>query len=111
MDDRARRLGENEVLFRELNEAIDGVNRSFAVMTHTMDIVCECANAECLERFLVTLTTYERIRSDPTLFLVLPGHVAPSVEDVVERMEGHFVVRKREGGPAELATEADPRQP
>jgi hypothetical protein len=110
MDERARRIGENEALFRHLNEQIEGVNRSFAVLTQTMDLVCECGNRDCLERLLVTLPTYERIRSDPALFFVLPGHVVPSVEDVVDRAEGYLIVRKKQGDPAELAEATDPRR-
>jgi hypothetical protein len=53
----------------------------------------------------LTIDDYERIHGDPTQFVVVPGHEEPSVEDVVEQDEEYAVVRKKEGGPAELAAE------
>jgi len=43
------------------------------------------------------------------LFLIVPGHDKPSVEDVVEQDGAFAVVRKRDGGPADLAAATDPR--
>jgi hypothetical protein len=53
------------------------------------------------------LDDYERIRSDPTQFVVRPGHDAPDVETVIERHESYWVVRKHEGDPAGLARRTD----
>jgi hypothetical protein len=74
-----------------------------------MTAVCECGDASCSEQIELDLPTYERIRAEPTLFIVRRGHEIPDVEDVVEQHEGFDVVRKHEGGPAELARERDPR--
>lgn len=109
MDDRARRLGLNEALFREVNERIQRVSESLQMTSEQLAILCECGDESCTERVDVSIADYERIRADPTLFFVQPGHEAPDVEDVVERGPGWDVVRKRTGGPAELATELDPR--
>jgi hypothetical protein len=51
---------------------------------------------------------YERIRSAPTHFVVLPGHEIPAVERVVERTGGYVVVKKL-GHAGEVAQETDPR--
>jgi hypothetical protein len=109
MDERARRIGENEALFRRLNEEVEGVNRSFASITRTMDLVCECGDLACLERFVVPIELYERVRGDARRFFVLPGHVADDVEEVVERLDGYVVVQKRPGVPADVAERTDPR--
>ncbi|HET7758913.1 MAG TPA: hypothetical protein VFK62_03240 [Gaiellaceae bacterium] len=55
----------------------------------------------------LTLDEYERIRSDPTLFVVRPRHDRPDVETVTERHESYWVVRKHEGDPADLARRTD----
>lgn len=52
---------------------------------------------------------YEEVRQDPTRFIVKPQHIEPDVESVVEDRNGYWVVRKHEGGPAELARETAPR--
>ena len=110
MDERKRRIGENETLFRAINEEVDGLNRSLAALTdETIHIVCECGSLECQERLVVPLAAYERVRSDPALFFVIPGHEIPSTEDVVEETQRYFVVKKQEGGPEELAEATDPR--
>lgn len=109
MDERERRIGKNEALFREVNDRIERVTESLQVTTENLSILCECGDESCLEKVEVSLPEYERIRSDPALFFVLPGHELPDVEDVVEEAPGYYIVRKRSGGPAELATELDPR--
>lgn len=110
MDDRAHRIGLNEVMFRSVNEQIEGLNRKLGdVSDNSMHIVCECGDASCMDRLVVPVGDYERVRSDSTFFLVLPGHEKPDVEVVVEERDGWLVVRKKEPEPAELAREADPR--
>ena len=56
-----------------------------------------------------SLPDYERVRADGALFLIRPGHETVDVEDVVEETPAFHVVRKKDGGPAELAREHDPR--
>jgi hypothetical protein len=51
----------------------------------------------------------EQLRSDSTHFAVFPGHELPDVEDVIARNGTYDVVRKHEGGPAEIAQRTDPR--
>jgi len=110
MDDRARRVGKNEAVFRQVNEQIESLNRTMAAISdHTMRVVCECGELSCVEQLTVLVSDYERIRSEPTLFVVLPGHEIPDVEEVVERTPDYHVVRKHEGGPARLARELDLR--
>lgn len=110
MDERGRRVGENEALFRQVNERIEDVNRTFATLTSHMDIICECGSAACAERLKIGLGDYERVRADAQLFIVLPGHELLDVEELEERHEDWFVVRKSKGEPAELAEETDPRR-
>jgi hypothetical protein len=103
MDERARRLGENEVLYREVNERVRDLSDEFGLQTEQVDFVCECARLDCAERLPMTLADYQQVRSDGAQFAVKPGHEYPEVEYIVEEHDGYFVIRKREGGPAELA--------
>ena len=109
MDDRARRIGENEALYRVINEKIEDLNQAFGTVTETMAVVCECGLLECTEQIELDIPTYEHVRSDPTWFVVLPGHEIPDVETIIERKESFYILRKDPGGPAELARETDTR--
>jgi hypothetical protein len=104
MDERARRLGENEILYREVNERVRELSDEFGLVAEQVDFVCECARLDCTERLRMTVGEYEHVRSDPAQFAIRPGHEFPEVEYVVEEREGYHVIRKREGGPAELAS-------
>jgi hypothetical protein len=111
MDDgRARQVGKNEAVFREINEQVDAINRGLAAISdNQMHIVCECGDLLCVDRLVVPVARYEEIRADSALFFVEPGHDKPAFEDVVERADGFDVVRKRPGEPQRVAEETDPR--
>jgi hypothetical protein len=109
MRDRRMRIGENEALFRQVNERIEGLNESFATVTGTFEIVCECADARCVNRIPIARDAYERVRADPTLFIVAPGHESPEVEEVVDQQIAYHVVRKQRGLPQQVAKRTDPR--
>lgn len=86
------RAARNEALFRAVNEEIRDVDRRFGVAASAF--VCECADDKCVMRLAVPRDAYTAVRSSPTRFLVAPGHEDPSIERVVERHEGFFVVEK-----------------
>jgi hypothetical protein len=110
MGERGRRIGQNEALFRTVNEEIEGLNRGLAeVSDETLHIVCECGNLECSVQLVVPTADYERVRADPTLFFVHDGHELPDVETVVERTPRFTVVRKDPGAPTAIAQATDPR--
>ncbi len=103
------RISRNEAAFRQVNEQIEEVNRAFAMLTQTMEVVCECGNVACTDRFLMTIPAYERLRSDPGTFVIRPGHELPDVEAVIEERAGYSVVKKRAGTPEHVARETYPR--
>ena len=108
-DERARRVGLNEAIFRQVNEQIRGLNENFGTEQGTMTVVCECGSAECAERLEIPVSAYERIRSDARLYVIVKGHEFEDVELVVEEADAYDVVQKREGTPAELSRELNPR--
>jgi hypothetical protein len=105
VDERARRIGENEAIYREVNERIRGISEQLRVETETMSIVCECGRADCVERIEIDPGAYARIRASAIMFVMASGHEDPSLETVVDRTAGYVVVEKKPGGPAELAEE------
>ena len=110
MDERERRIGLNEAAFREVNERVRDLNEAFGTITEKMEIVCECADPGCTERITMSVSEYEDLRSEPDRFAVVPGHVVPTdIEEVVAQGAGWEMVRKRRGGPAELARETSRR--
>jgi hypothetical protein len=107
---RAARAARNQSLYRSVNERVKEINEAFDAMLPLGDWVCECANAECFDRIVMTHEEYEAVRTDPARFFVSPDdhHVFPDVEKVVERHERYWVVEKI-GVAAELAARANRR--
>ena len=110
MTERERRLAENEALYREINERItEMIETHMADGDHqAYDYVCECADANCVERIQLTLAQYEDIRADPRRFVIRPGHERPEVEIVVDRADAYTLVTKI-GEAGEFAERHDPR--
>jgi hypothetical protein len=109
MGAREERKGLNEAVFREVNERIENLAETFDLKSEQLDLVCECADASCVERISMSHGEYEQLRSDPHLFAVYPGHEQTDVDRVVDRLERYHVVEKLEGAPARIAEETDPR--
>ena len=109
MDERGRRLGENEIVFREVNERLRDLGEGFSLVSDLADFVCECGNTSCTERVRMTLADYEKVRSDPKHFVVVKGHEELEYERIVSSDEDYSVVEKLPGGPAGLAITDDPR--
>jgi hypothetical protein len=109
MDEQKRRIGVNEAVFREANERIEDLNETFATITDKLVLVCECGDAQCVEKISMTRSAYEELRADATQFVVVPGHETADVEEVVARREGYDVVKKVDGIPRRIAELTDPR--
>jgi hypothetical protein len=102
-DERARQIGLNEALFRQVNERIDELQNSFGSGTLTMQAVCECGDPTCTAQLEIEIELYRRVRSDARLFLIRRGHQMEDVEDVVESHGETEVVRKHPGLPSAVA--------
>ena len=107
MDEREKRMAQNEALFREVNERIGAIAHELGP-TVPYEFLCECANADCSFRLSLPVGAYEAVRSDPTQFVVLPQHYTPEVEDLVLESEHYWVVRKF-GEAGEFVARLDPR--
>jgi hypothetical protein len=116
MADAVERNAETQNLYREVNERVAEVYAQFsgsATPETTLELIelfCECGHeAPCDERINVSSATYERVRSDPTTFILLPGHGKPAVEHVIEQGDD-FLIARNFGRAAEIARAADPRR-
>jgi hypothetical protein len=114
MERRLTRLAKNEALFREVNERISEITQELGSGADNREpidgLVCECSDPECLEKLgPITIAEYEGIRQDPRRFIIVAGHQAADVEDVVDRQPTYWTVEKHEGAPSDVARDRDPR--
>jgi hypothetical protein len=109
MSSREERIGLNEAVFREVNERIEALTETFDLKGESLDLVCECGDAKCVQRITMTHEEYEQVRSEVHQFAVHAGHEIPDVEEVVARRKGYDIVAKNEGIPERIAEETNPR--
>jgi hypothetical protein len=103
---RDRRIGRNEALLRSVNERIDEVGGAFALHDEPLDFICECGDAACSERVRLPRSDYDRVRRQPTWFVVVAGHEKPEVERVVGRIGEYLIVDKVDPDAAAVARES-----
>ena len=109
MSERERRLALNEAMFREVNERVEDMTKTFDSDTGTFEIVCECGDSACTERLSVPKSVYERVRADATHFLLSPGHEDATVERVIETFDAYIVVEKNGEEVERVVEQTDPR--
>jgi hypothetical protein len=108
-DERARRIGLNEGVFRAVNERLEALAEQAGLADEKLDLICECGTTACASRLEMTRVAYEVLRANPITFAVVPGHERKDIEDVVEYGSGYNVVKKRDPAAVEIALETDPR--
>ncbi|MDX6570387.1 MAG: hypothetical protein QOH15_2965 [Gaiellales bacterium] len=111
MEERARRVVENEAKFRLVNEAIQAVVRrdkaQFGEPIEEISIICECGVNDCTETIGLPLSVYEWTRAESTRFVVASGHHLPEYERVMRDGDGYAVVEKL-GEARGAASDLDP---
>ena len=73
----------------EVNERI-----GYLAEGSTSEFVCECGTPECISTIELTVVEYERVRSNPTWFVITPDHDVAQTERLVSRDDGYAVVEK-----------------
>ena len=77
---------------REL--ALDANERVWSMTdAESIEVECECGRAACPETAELSRLAYERIRSSPSGFIVLPEHVRLGTERVTEAGDRYAVVQ------------------
>ena len=102
-----RRMAANEVIFRrynekvvdslaELKEAVESEGHSSLVrdIDKPLHFYCECSDEKCSKRIIITPSQYKKLHQKKNQFIVLPGHVVPEYEHVVQSAENYLVVEK-----------------
>ena len=98
----------NEAASREINEEIERVHQDDPP-GRRMKIACECALKTCNEVIEITVAEYQDVRSDPRQFAIVPDHFIGDIERIVFENDRFAVVAKREGVPADVARDENPR--
>jgi hypothetical protein len=88
------RIGTTEAIFRSVNERIAESASRFDA--EDAEFLCECDDRACTHRVPASLEDYERVRAEPTRFLLVPGHENERVERVVSRRPRAAIVEKFE---------------
>jgi hypothetical protein len=109
MSSREERMARNEVASRELNEKIEAAYEG-APASNRFDMVCECALEMCDPSIDITMDEYRHVRMDPRQFAVVPEHFIGDIERIVYENDRFAVVAKREGVPADVARDENPRR-
>jgi hypothetical protein len=107
VSEREERVSRNEAITREMNEEIEQAHPRSP--DDYIRIICECGRSDCTRVIAIAVPEYEEVRSDARHFAVVSTHVIPDIEEVERQTERFTIVRKREGIPAEIAEEEDPR--
>ena len=102
LNERKRRVGENEAVFRSVNELVRPVEPTW------MRILCECGDGTCRDQLVVAQDDYSQVREHATLFLIRPDHECVETEKVVSKHLEYWIVEKRPGLPAGIARATDP---
>jgi hypothetical protein len=110
VEERERRIGMNEALFRQVNERLQELTEGFAHTPEKLDLICECGNASCASRIEMDPEEHQKLRSDSTTFAIVEGHAILDVEEIVERRAGYDVVRKTGSEAARVAKKTGPRR-
>jgi hypothetical protein len=106
---RVVRIADNETLFRDVNERIEGsLEESGTGADETSAYVCECGAKDCTRTLALSPREYEQLRSHPAQFMVLRGHEQPDAERVVNDL-GRYLVVEKIGPGRVIAEESDPR--
>ena len=104
MNARADRVARNESDFRRINEQIERLE----ARPVAFEILCECADSDCMKLITIEKDVYESVRRYGRRFIVFPDHVDPTEETVFRRSSGYWIVEKL-GEAAREAEAEDPR--
>jgi hypothetical protein len=89
---RQARVAGNAVLFFEARK---GLRSAAGVRDDALDIFCECGRDECLGKVAVPFKVFFRARRHAGWFIVMAGHHADAIEEVVEAADAYWVVGKQ----------------
>jgi hypothetical protein len=99
----------NEVYSRDQNELMEDARGQNGKRGGEEAYVCECGDAACTQRILLTRSEYEAVRGYSTRFAIARHHENPEIDQLVSERGRYTVVQKIAGMPARIARQTDPR--
>jgi hypothetical protein len=95
----AHRVAQNQATFRAANEDIEAAAEAMAPDLPRVPYICECPETACTRTMRLSRAEYELIRSDPTHFVVIPGHEVCEVDGehvarIIGREADHTIMEK-----------------
>jgi hypothetical protein len=106
---RTARIAKNETSFRDINERLEEGLRQARDTPELLQFVCECGDRRCEGLVSLSFDEYEAVRRDSRRFVVVPGHMFPETERVIEGNDRYEVVEKF-GDAVEVTDAADHRE-
>ena len=100
----------NETRSRDRNEWIEDIRGVIGDDATTDVYVCECGDATCRARIMLTKPEYEAVRGYSTRFAIAADHENPEIDQLISESGRFSVVQKIAGMPARIARETDLRQ-
>jgi hypothetical protein len=108
------RLALNEARVREVNETIESANEKLGPAPGEdgleLYILCECGTRGCDQLIEISSAEYRGVRTEPTKFVVVPGHEQAEIERIVEERR-RFAIVEKVGAAAKIAERTDPENP
>lgn len=115
-----RRLAENEVVFRRMNEQIpeslealkeaadsEGHGSVVSDIDTPIHFYCECSDENCRQRLVLRPSEYKEFHQNSSQFVIVPGHQVAAIERIIYNDEKIMVVEKFET-PPQTATTLNP---
>lgn len=103
------KMRENEAVFREMNEKPQRAFMKLREQAEKSDqiglvdyvpdemyFICECSDASCTERIVLSPLIYQKIHKNRRQFIVKPGHEVNRVERMISENDEYSVVLKQE---------------
>ena len=104
---KAREASKWYVEIRDANERVEQRLGELTLEEGRSPFLCECEDLRCREMVRLTREEYESVRSQPSRFVIKPGHPFEAAH-VIGNGDGYQVIEKI-GRAGEVAAELDPR--
>ena len=85
------------LVFREVNDRVRELADTFASSDGSLELVCECGRADCVERIRISRAEYDRLREDARQFVLKTEHCPPD-GTVVLQGAGYVVLTDTTAG-------------
>lgn len=96
-EERAREAVTDQSRFRDANDRLRRIVPGYGFEAgDRVPFICECADPGCFETVMLSLEEYDRVRANPSWFVLVAGHEDNEAryERVVEAERGYATIEK-----------------